>query len=123
MDGERGKITCQIRYTLNLSAREAFIAYAELWVGLVERYGGTHLGYYIPRDAPNGTQISFPGLGQEGPRDVAIALFTFPDEKSYLAYRAMAAVDPDCIKAEAIVRDTACFTSYERLFLEALAER
>ena len=68
MDGKPERITCQIRYTLNPSEWEAFTAYAQLWVGLVERYGGTHLGYYIPCDAPSGTQISFPCVGQSGPR-------------------------------------------------------
>jgi hypothetical protein len=65
--------------------------------------------------------VSFPGLGYDGPADVAVAMFTFPDEESYRRYREMVAADPECQSAAALVRETCCFTRYERLFLEPVA--
>ena len=111
-------VTCQIRYTLNLNELSAFESYARTWIMLIERYGGTHHGYFLPRTAPDGAEISFPGLGYDGPADVAVAMFTFPDEQSYRRYRQMVKTTPECQSAAALVRETHCFTRYERLFLE-----
>jgi hypothetical protein len=111
-------VTCQIRYKLDLSKLKEFEAYARAWIVLIERYGGTHHGYFIPRAAPEGARMSFPQIGSEGPNDIAIALFTFPDEQSYLRYRAMVAADPECPAAAALYSETGCFLSYERLFLQ-----
>ncbi len=76
-------VTCQIRYTIDLNKLSAFETYARTWISLIERYGGIHHGYFIPRAAPNGVGLSFPELGSAGPADVAVAMFTFPDEESY----------------------------------------
>jgi hypothetical protein len=111
-------VTCEIRYTLDLSKLAEFEAYARTWMRLIEDYGGTHHGYFMPRNAPEGARISFPGLGQEGPRDVAVALFSFPDDDSYQRYREQVAADPDCQSAAALVRESHCFIRYERLFLQ-----
>lgn len=89
-------VTCQIRYTLNLSQLSAFESYARTWMMLIERCGGTHHGYFLPRAAPDGAEISFPGLGRDGPQDVAVAMFTFPDEESYRRYRQMVKTAPEC---------------------------
>lgn len=110
-------VTCQIRYTLDLTKLSEFESYARTWISLIERYGGIHHGYFIPRAAPEGTTFSFPGLGHEGPADVAVAMFTFPDEASYHRYRELVANEPECQSAAALVRETNCFTRYERLFL------
>ena len=110
-------LTCQIRYQLDMTKLTEFEAYARAWIILIERYGGTHHGYFMPHTAPEGARISFPQVGHDGPADVAIALFTFPDERAYLRYRQLVADDPDCPAAEALYRDTKCFISYERLFL------
>jgi hypothetical protein len=113
-------VTCQIRYTLDLSKLSAFESYARTWIVLVERYGGIHHGYFLPRASPDRVGVSFPGLGYDGPADVAVAMFTFPDEESYRRYREMVAADPECQSAAALVRETGCFISYERLFLESV---
>ena len=113
----RQEVTCQIRYKLDMSKLSEFEAYARAWILLIERYGGTHHGYFVPRVTPDGVRTSFPEIGHDGPIDVAIALFTFPDEQSYLRYREMASADPDCRSAEALYRETHCFISYE-LFLK-----
>jgi hypothetical protein len=62
--------------------------------------------------------VSFPGIGYDGPTDIAVAMFTFPDEESYRRYRNEVATDPECLSAAALVRETGCFTRYERLFLQ-----
>ena len=111
-------VTCQIRYTLDLNKLGAFETYARTWTVLVERYGGIHHGYFIPRAIPDGAGLSFPDLGYDGPVDVAVAMFTFPDEESYRRYRKTVAADAACQSAAALVRETGCFTRYERLFLE-----
>jgi len=85
---------------------------------LIERCGGIHHGYFVPRAIPDGAEISFPELGDDGPGDVAVAMFTFPDEESYLRYRQMVKAVPECQSAAALVRETRCFTRYERLFLK-----
>ena len=111
-------VTCQIRYTLDLDKLSAFESYARTWIRLIERYGGVHHGYFIPGVNPDRAGASFPGLGYDGPTDVAVALFTFTDSESYKHYRKSVAADPDCQTAAALVRKTACFTRYERLFLQ-----
>jgi hypothetical protein len=113
-----GPVTCQIRYTLDLSKLSDFETYARTWTLLIERYGGVHHGYFIPRAAPEGVGVSFPGVGYDGPSDVAVAMFTFPSEGSYRRYRELVADDPECQSTAALVRETGCFTRYERLFLK-----
>ena len=111
-------VTCQIRYTLDLSKLSEFESYARTWIVLIGRYGGIHHGYFIPRASPDHIGVSFPGLGFDGPTDIAVAMFTFPDEEIYRRYRELVADDPECQSAAALVRKTGCFTRYERLFLQ-----
>ena len=70
---------------LDLSKLSAFESYARTWIVLIERYGGIHHGYFIPRESPDRVGLSFPGLGYDGPADVAVAMFTFPDERKLSA--------------------------------------
>jgi hypothetical protein len=116
-------VTCQIRYTVDLAQLGAFDTYAQTWMSLIERYGGIHHGYFIPRANPDEVGPSFPGMGYDGPTDVAVAMFTFPDEESYRLYRKRVADDPECLLATALVRETRCFTRYERLFLKPVKRR
>jgi hypothetical protein len=44
--------------------------------------------------APGDTTISFPDRGHAGPSNVAIALYGFPDEQAYDAYRRQVPLDP-----------------------------
>ena len=111
-------VTCQIRYTIDLTKLSYFESYARTWMALIERYGGIHHGYFIPRSSPDEIGASFPGIGYDGPSDVAVAMFTFPDDESYRRYRVEVAADPECQSAAALVRETRCFVRYERLFLE-----
>src|ERR1700731_512253 len=109
----RQTVTCQIRYQFDVKKLSEFEAYARAWILLIERYGGTHHGYFVPRGTPDGVRISFPQVGHDGPTDIAIALFTFPDEQGYLRYREMVTSDPYCQSAEALYRETECFIGYE----------
>ena len=55
-------VTCEIRYKLDMTKLREFEAYARAWVVLIERHGGTHHGYFLPRPAPGEARISFPKL-------------------------------------------------------------
>ncbi|OCP01744.1 MULTISPECIES: NIPSNAP family protein [unclassified Ensifer] len=115
-----GPVTCEIRYRIDESRMVEFKAYAQTWVELIERHGGTHHGYFVPRGKPEGVGASFPGVAQEGAGDIAVALFTFPDEETYLRYRDDVAKDPVGIAANARYADDPPFINYERIFLKPL---
>ena len=114
-------VTCEIRYRLKPGRLADFEAYAQTWMTLIERHGGTHHGYFIPREKLAGVGTSFPGVGEDGAGDIAVALFTFADEVAYLRYRSDVAADPDGIAANALYADDPPFVSYERVFLQPLA--
>lgn len=113
-------ITCYVRYVLDMEKLDAFREYARLWIGLINQVGGTHHGYFLPNDDPqaeNHGRFSFKGLGSEGPRNIGIAVFSFPDWEAYEYYRSEVGKHEACRIATKIVEDTACFTSYERNFM------
>ncbi len=58
-------ITCYVQYELNPSKIPEFEEYARLWVPLVEKFGGTHHGYYLPHESPN-------DLGSRLPRRMSV---------------------------------------------------
>nr|WP_210209353.1 NIPSNAP family protein [Ensifer adhaerens] len=119
----RATVTCEIRYWLKPARLAEFEAYAQTWMTLIERHGGTHHGYFVPREKPEGVGASFPGVGEDGAGDIAVALFTFADEAAYLRYRSDVAADPDGMAANALYADDPPFVSYERVFLQPLARR
>lgn len=94
-------ITCHLRYTVPADKLVEFEHYARMWLGLVERFGGTHHGYFMP---------------SEGHSDLALALFSFPSLAKYEEYRIASASDPDCLAALEYQRATGCFTRFERSF-------
>jgi hypothetical protein len=112
--------TCFIRYELAPGQRAEFQAYAQSWIALINKFGGTHHGYFLPPGASDvvpDPSFSFPGLGRNGPPDIAVALFSFPDIESYDAYRRDVATDPECIAATERFNASPCFSGYERNFL------
>jgi NIPSNAP len=113
-------ITCFIRYTINPEKPEDFELYARVWMRLIEKYGGTHLGYFVPGEAPPLASFSFPGIGEPGPDNVAVALFTFPTVKSYENYRTEVTKDPECLAVTNHYEETKCFLKYERTFMRAV---
>ena len=94
-------VTCYLRYVLDPFKLKEFEAYGRMWIPLVEKFGGTHHGYFMP---------------SEGFSNIALALFTFPSLAEYEVYRSKAAVDPECLAAMRYYEETRCFLSYERSF-------
>ena len=94
-------VTVYIRYVLDPAKLAAFEHYGQLWIPLVERFGGQHHGYFLP---------------SEGANNVALALFTFSSLAAYEQYRQQAAQDPACQAAFQVAEDTRCILSYERSF-------
>jgi len=90
---------------------------------LIERYGGTHHGYFLPCEKsdnfPN-TSFSFPNIGKNGPVNIAVALFSFPSIEKYEAYKREVSQDEQCKTITAHFEKTECFLRYERNFLRPI---
>ena len=113
-------VICYVRYVINPDRVPEFEQYARIWIALTEKLGGRHHGYFLTEDSPDPAPISFPGVGKEGPGNIAVALYSFPSIERYERYREMAPREPDCQKARAIWEESRCFTSYERNFVRRL---
>jgi len=100
-------ITCYLRYVIDPYKQKEFEHYGKLWIPLVEKFGGTHHGYFMP---------------SEGASNVALALFSFPSLALYEEYRIKAAQDSACQAAIKYADDTRCFISYERSFFRPVFE-
>lgn len=115
--------TCAIRYNINLDNLDEFRAYARSWIALIDQYGGTHHGYFVPEpendDMPK-PHFSFPSLGRRAPENIGYALFSFPDVASYDRYRAEVSADPECHAATVRFNARPAFSSYERAFLRPI---
>jgi hypothetical protein len=114
-------ITCFIRYTINPERLDDFELYAQVWMRLIEKYGGTHHGYFVPGADPPSAAFSFPGIGEAGPNNVAMALFSFPSVETYENYRRDVKQDPECAEITHHFEQTKCFTKYERVFMRRVA--
>jgi hypothetical protein len=95
-------VTCYLRYVIDPDQAAEFEHYAKMWIPLVEKFGGTHHGYFLPH---------------EGASNQAVALFSFGSLAAYEEYRTKAASDPECQQAVAYYKQTKCFVSYERTFM------
>lgn len=100
-------ITCYLRYIVDPYKLEEFERYAKLWIPLVEKFGGTHHGYFLP---------------SEGANNVALALFSFPSLTDYERYRQDSFVDAECQAAFKYAEETRCVLSYERSFLRPVLD-
>src|SRR5260370_20260997 len=117
--------TCFIRYTIESDRLDEFGGYGHSWISLIRKDGGTHHGYCIPGTAEDilpSAAFSFPGLGAEGPPNIAVALFSFPSIEAYNQYRLAVSDDEACKAATARFNETKCFSSYERTFLVPMFE-
>ena len=101
--GTETLITCFIRYTINPERLDDFELYAQVWMRLIERYGGTHHGYFVPGD------------------DLPSAAFSFPSVEAYENYRRDVKQDPECAEITHHFEQTKCFTNYERVFMRRVA--
>ena len=95
-------ITCHIKYIIDPYKINEFEHYAKLWIPLVQRYGGTHHGYFLP---------------SEGESNVAYAIFSFPNLAKYEEYRIASSNDDECLEAFEYAEKTRCILSYNRTFL------
>ena len=100
-------ITVHLRYEIDADKLDDFTQYAQTWIRLVNRFGGTHHGYFLP---------------SEGDSDEAFALFTFPSLADYETYRHASRADPECVDAYQFARRTGCIRRYERRFLTPVFE-
>lgn len=98
-------ITCYIRYTIDMYKVDEFEEYARRWIPLVERFGGTHHGYFLPHESNS---------------DLAVALFSFPSMAEYEQYRTESKKDAECQAAYEFASETRCIIRYERHFLRPL---
>jgi hypothetical protein len=91
----------------------------------INKYRGLHHGYLIPGTARDNLPIaafSFPGLGIEGPPNVAVGLFSFPSLETFERYRMAVSEDELCKAATARFNETRRFIQYERTFLVPMFE-
>ncbi len=95
-------ITCYLKYVIDPYKTKEFQKYGETWIALVNRMGGTHHGYFLP---------------YEGANNIAYALFSFPSQAEYEAYRQRMATDQDCQQALEYAKKTKCIVSFERSFM------
>lgn len=100
-------ITCYLKYLIDPYKVDDFEKYAKMWIPLVNKFGGTHHGYFLPH---------------EGANNIAVALFSFPSLADYEIYRGKMAEDPDCIVAFEHAEKTRCIISYERSFMRPVFE-
>jgi uncharacterized protein (DUF1330 family) len=94
-------VACYLRYIIDPRKLKEFEHYGKLWIPLVEKFGGKHLGYFLP---------------SEGASNVALAIFTFSSLAAYENYRTQSFADAECQAAFKYAEQTACFVSYERSF-------
>ena len=95
-------ITCVVEYIIDSGQIETFERFAREWIGLVNKHGGLHHGYFLP---------------SEGASDRALALFSFPSLAEYESYRALFGIDPEFIAANSIRDNSHCVVRYERSFM------
>jgi hypothetical protein len=100
-------VTCHLKYIIDPYQLAAFEEYGKKWIGLVNRFGGRHHGYFYPSESAN---------------NIAYALFSFPSLAEYEAYRKKIMEDEDCKAAFRIAEETKCILSYERSFLRPVFE-
>lgn len=100
-------ITCYLRYVIDPARLQEFEHYGKTWIPLVEKFGGTHHGYFLPA---------------EGANNIALAMFSFPSLARYEEYRTKSFEDPECQAAFRYAQDTGCILSYERSFFRPVFE-
>ena len=100
-------ITCYLRYTIDPYKIKEFEKYGKMWIPLVNKFGGTHHGYFLPH---------------EGSSNIALAMFSFPSLAAYEEYRIKSMDDPDCQQAFKYAEETRCILSYERSFMRPVFE-
>ena len=99
-------ITCVIQYELDPHRIEDFETYATNWTPIIERCGGSLVGYYLPK---------------EGANNYAVALIDFESLAAYERYRERLLVDPDAVANRAMAQKTRCIRVESRSFLRRVS--
>jgi len=99
-------ITCYLVYELDPDKIPDFENYAQAWMPLVEKFGGSHHGYFVAHESAN---------------DLGVALFSFSSLADYERYRVESAAEPSCQRAYDIAETTRCIRRYDRQFLRPIA--
>ena len=71
-------ITIHLKYVIDPYKVDDFEEYGRMWIPLVNKFGGTHHGYFLP---------------SEGANNIAYALFSFPSMAAFEAYRSDSELD------------------------------
>jgi hypothetical protein len=100
-------VTCYLRYVIDPYKLNEFENYAKLWIPLVNKFGGSHHGYFLP---------------YEGASNIAVALFSFPSLAAYEEYRTKMRQDRECQEAFRYAAETRCIVSYERSFMKPVLD-
>lgn len=95
-------VTCYLRYVIDPYKVTEFEQYTRMIMPLVERYGGTHHGAFLPH---------------EGPNNIAVHLFSFPSLSEYERYRDAVRSDEVALAAWRFQEQTRCVVSFERSFM------
>lgn len=94
-------ITCTLKYVIDPYKVADFETYARAWITLIEKFGGTHHGYFLPHESAN---------------NIAFCMFSFPSLAAYEDYRTKMNADAECQRTYAFAEKTRCIISYERTF-------
>jgi len=97
--------TVFIRYQIDPFQREAFRAYAQEWLRIIPRCGGSLLGYFLPH---------------EGTNDIAWGVIGFASLAAYEEYRARLKADPGGRANFERARELRFILREERTFLETV---
>ena len=95
-------ITVFIEYRIDPFQRAAFEAYAQRWLGIIPRCGGSLVGYWMP---------------YEGTNDVAYGLISFDSLAAYETYRAALRADAEGVANFATAESQRLILSERRTFL------
>jgi hypothetical protein len=101
-------ITCCIQYTLDPRKLDSFETYAARWPPIIERCGGSLVGYFLPK---------------EGANNFALALIDFPSLADYEVYRQRLAADADAKQNFADGTEAGCILVESRSFLRSTPTR
>ena len=101
-------ITVFIEYRIDPFQRAAFEAYAQRWLEIIPRCGGSLVGYWMPH---------------EGTNDVAYGLISFATLAAYETYRAAIRADAEGAANFATAESQRFILSERRTFLRQVQGR
>jgi hypothetical protein len=101
-------ITVFIEYRIDPFQRAAFESYAQRWLDIIPRCGGSLVGYWMPH---------------EGTNDVAYGLISFESLAAYETYRAALRADAEGVANFATAESQRFILSERRTFLRQVQGR